>query len=271
VALHLHVAPGLDTIHADPRKFRQILLNLLSNAVKFTPKGGRVEVRADPDGAGAFKIEVSDNGIGIEPEDLAQVFSEFYQAKRVHTEQYGGTGIGLALTRRLVELHGGEIGVQSQPEQGSTFWFTLPRHRSNRPAPATAPVAAPHPANRMRPRRILVAEDNEVNLALILDMLSIQGHETLVARNGQEAIDLAMARRPDLILMDVRMPILDGLEATRRLRAMPGFAMLPIIALTASTGSEAEERQLKAGMTAHLAKPIQAPELFALLEQHLAP
>ncbi len=117
--------------------------------------------------------------------------------------------------------------------------------------------------------RILVAEDNEVNLALILDMLSIQGHEVTVARNGQEAIDLAQSHRPELILMDIKMPVMDGLEATRRLRAIPEFAQTPIIALTASTGSEAEDLQVTAGCTEHLAKPIQTKELFEVLDRYL--
>ncbi len=117
--------------------------------------------------------------------------------------------------------------------------------------------------------RILVAEDNEVNLALILDMLSIQGHEVTVARNGQEAIDLAQSHRPELILMDIKMPVMGGLEAMRRLRAIPEFAQTPIIALTASTGSEAEDLQVAAGCTEHLAKPIQTKELFEVLDRYL--
>jgi len=117
--------------------------------------------------------------------------------------------------------------------------------------------------------RILVVEDNEVNLALILAMLSNQGHEVTVARNGQEAIDLAQSHRPELILMDIKMPVMDGLEATRRLRAIPEFAQTPIIALTASTGSEAEDLQVTAGCTEHLAKPIQTKELFEVLDRYL--
>ena len=117
--------------------------------------------------------------------------------------------------------------------------------------------------------RILVAEDNEVNLALILDMLSIQGHEVTVARNGQEAIDLAQSHRPELILMDIKMPVMGGLEAMRQLRDIPEFAQTPIIALTASTGSEAEDLQVTAGCTEHLAKPIQTKELFEILDRYL--
>jgi PAS domain S-box-containing protein len=269
VTLDLKVDEGLESIYADGRKLRQILLNLLSNAVKFTPRNGHVQVTAERQGDTTFRIVVSDDGMGIEPEDLKHVFSEFHQARKVREEHYGGTGIGLALTRRLVELHGGEIGVESEVKRGSRFWFTLPLRTIPRERAAVPAERLPAPVGPVQPRRILVAEDNEVNLALILDILSIHGHETLVAHNGQEAIDLAVAHRPHLILMDVRMPVLDGIEATRRLRAMPDFGAVPIIALTASTGSHAEERQLAAGMTAHLAKPIQAAELFSVLERFL--
>jgi PAS domain S-box-containing protein len=268
VTLELKVDPALGTVYADGRKLRQILLNLLSNAVKFTDRNGRVQVTATHVADTTFRIAIADDGIGIEPDDLQHLFSEFHQGRRRRGEPYEGTGIGLALTRRLVELHGGEIGVESQAGRGSTFSLTLPLRSlpSQKAAPAGHSPALPA---TVRPRRILVAEDNEVNLALILDILSIHGHETLVARTGQEAIDQALAHRPHLILMDVRMPDLDGLEATRRLRELPEFRTVPVIALTASTGSEAEERQLAAGMTAHLAKPIQATELFALLERFL--
>lgn len=253
----------------DRRKCKQIILNLLSNAVKYTPMGGRVEVRTIIGNNGSIRIEVSDTGIGIEADQRDKIFSEFHQADRVRDEQLGGTGIGLSLTRRLVELHGGEIGVDSELGSGSTFWFTLPLIRpTSKQADIQTPVianAGPAPTGR----RILVAEDNEVNLAMILDILSIHDHEVAVARNGQEAIELAQSHRPELILMDIRMPVMDGVEATRRLRAMSEFDDTPIIALTASTGSEAETRQITAGCTAHMAKPIQSQALFALLKHYL--
>ncbi|MCH7476597.1 MAG: PAS-domain containing protein, partial [SAR324 cluster bacterium] len=191
LALAVEIEPGLTTLTADSRKVRQIMLNLLSNAVKFTPAGGRVEIRVAPGGDSEIRIAVADTGIGIEKEELESIFSEFHQAPSARREQVGGTGIGLALTRRLVELHGGTIGVESRIGQGSTFQVVLPKRG--------VPTGAPHePKGDLAQsesypsgRRILVAEDNEVNLALILDMLSVHGHATTIARNGQEAVEQA--------------------------------------------------------------------------------
>ena len=236
------------TVTADPRRLRQILLNLLSNAVKFTPKGGRVVVRAIT-GEHEVRFEVEDTGVGIAAEDQARVFDEFQQLAADGEGE--GTGIGLALTRRLVELHGGRIGVESAPGEGSCFWFTLPRARPGR-----------------RPR-ILVVEDNETNLALMLDLLSLRDYDVLVARDGIEAIEVVATSRPDLVLMDVRMPTMGGLEATRRIRALPGGERMPIIAVTASTGGAAGEQQVVAGCDAHLAKPIDEARLFAAIDAQL--
>ena len=181
----------------------------------------------------------------------------------------GGTGIGLALTRRLVELHGGKIGVESQIGQGSCFWFTLPLKKL---ATTKIDKKEQETENNMAipvKRRILVAEDNETNLSMLLDMLSIHHHQVFVAKNGQQAIELAQRHRPELILMDIRMPVMNGLEATQRIRTFPELKDIPIVALTASTGSEAEEHQVAMGCTEHLAKPIQSKELFAVLRRYL--
>ena len=270
ITLRTFLEPGLPVLSADIRKCKQIMLNLLSNALKYTPKGGEVEIGAAAEKDSQLKITVKDTGIGIEADEIEKVFSEFHQADKVRDQQLGGTGIGLALTRRLVELHGGGIGVESEVGAGSAFWFTLPLKRpaaKDAEYAAQETSAAPHPAPAGR--RILVAEDNEVNLAMILDMLSIQGHDVVVANNGQEAIELAQSHKPELILMDMRMPVMGGLEATHRLRGMPEFADVPIVALTASTGSDAEDRQITAGCTEHLAKPIQSKELFETLVKYL--
>ncbi|MBN1296434.1 response regulator [bacterium] len=253
-------------IAADKLKIKQVLLNLLSNAWKYTPEGGSITLSIQRINPSTIQCSVTDTGIGMDPKEADKVFSEFYQADRIRDNQMGGTGIGLALTRRLVELHGGEIGVRSQPGIGSTFWFNLPLKRiadhefTVTKSPGVTPIVN---------RRILVVEDNEINISMIVDMLSLKGHEVLVARNGKEGIDLAVKTRPDLIFMDMRMPIMDGIEATQLLRKIPEFADTPIIALTASAGIKEETRQLEAGCTAHLSKPIQSSELFSVINAYL--
>ncbi len=195
---------------------------------------------------------------------------DYNNAITVHRDIHRvGTGIGLPLTRRLVELHGGSVDVHSKPGEGSTFWFTLPKEKI---AAGVTGVSAKNTEAAFQngsKARILVAEENEVNLSLITDMLSVQGHDVKIAKNGKEAVDLAKSFNPELILMDIRMPVMDGLEATQHLRSMSDFVHTPIIALTASTGSEAEDRQVLAGCTEHLSKPIQSKQLFAVLQKHL--
>ncbi|MBT3185051.1 MAG: transporter substrate-binding domain-containing protein [Nitrospina sp.] len=261
------VDTALGKMTGDLRKCKQIMLNLLSNAVKYTPEKGRIEILASKRDD-YIRITVSDTGVGISEEEQIEIFSEFHQVNRVRDEALGGTGIGLALTRRLVELHGGEIGVASD-SIGSVFWFELPLkiltpQEKDKPD-ATIQSASP----AVNGRRILAVEDNEVNLAMLLDMLHTHNHQVFVARNGQEAIDLAEANEPELILMDIRMPVMDGLEATRELRKRNKFAKVPIIALTASVGAEGREKCLKAGCTEHLAKPIQSKELFEAMDRYL--
>lgn len=214
------------------------------------------------------RVSVADTGVGIAPEEQEKIFSEFHQADRVRDEQLGGTGIGLALTRRLVELHGGTIGLNSTLGEGSTFWFTLPLHEQHQ-AKLVMDSSAGLPVVHGTARRILVAEDNEGNIALMVDMLQVQGHEVFLARNGREAIELAEKHNPDLILMDLRMPEMDGLEATRHLRTIAAFLDTPIIMVTASAGSEAREMCLAAGCTDHLPKPVQTKELFRALQTYL--
>ncbi|MDM8560774.1 ATP-binding protein [Candidatus Parabeggiatoa sp. HSG14] len=260
------IDPTLPLMLVDIRKCKQIMLNLLSNAIKYTASNGWIKVHVFQDSS-MLKVIVSDNGMGIERKELDKIFSEFHQADRVRDQELGGTGIGLALTRRLVELHGGEIGVESELGKGSFFWFTIPiktQIQITQDAQEKSKIANfPHNS------RILVAEDNEVNLMTILDMLSIHEHQVAVAKNGQEAIDLAQTHNPELILMDIRMPVMNGMEATKRLRAMPQFKNTPIIALTASTGDDAEKQQMIAGCTAHLPKPVVTKELFAVLQKYL--
>ncbi len=260
--------PALSVMTGDRRRCNQIMLNLLSNAAKYTPEGGKIEIRILKKEDMA-KIMVSDTGIGIDAEDQQKVFSEFHQTDRVRDENLGGTGIGLALTRRLVEVHGGDIGVESKAGKGSTFWFTLPLKPIDNEEPISSEEITHFQTHAPTGKRILVVEDNDVNLAMILDMLSICKHDVVVARNGQEAVDLAVANKPDLIFMDIRMPVMDGLEATQKLREKPEFADLPILGLTASAGVDGKKKCLSAGCTEHLSKPIQSKELFAAIARYL--
>lgn len=256
--------PSLVIMTGDRRRCNQIMLNLLSNAIKYTPVKGKIKI-CFLQHEGLAKFTVSDTGIGIEPDERDKIFSEFHQADRVRDENLGGIGIGLALTRRLVEMHGGEIGVTSVLGKGSNFWFTLPLKPLEAGSPTVANATIAVPDKRLTGMHILLAEDNDVNLAMIMDMLSTCDHKVSVAKNGQQAIDLAVASKPDLILMDLKMPVLDGLEATRKLRKIEGFKDIPIIGLTASAGEEAREKCLEAGCNEHLSKPVQSKELFATI------
>jgi CheY-like chemotaxis protein len=268
IKLERFIDPTLTLVTVDVRRCKQIMLNLLSNAFKYTPSGGQVTVQAIKE-ENNFKVTVSDSGIGIEVQELDKIFLEFYQAKGPHQEvQLSGTGIGLALTRRLVELHGGEIRATSTLGQGSTFWFTIPLKNSSLHELIEQPQLIETVEKQKNGRRILIAEDNSTNLMMILEMLNVHGHQVIVARNRKEAIDLTELYKPELILMDMQMPIMDGLEATRRLREQ--LIEIPIIALTATTGADAIKQQLMAGCVEHLAKPIQSKELFNLLQRYLA-
>ena len=249
----------------DNKICKQILFNLLSNAAKFTPDGGKVAVRAVVEN-GFVKVSVSDTGIGIPIDQQEMIFSEFYQADDPSGRLQEGIGIGLALTRRHVELLGGEIWVESEPSKGSTFTFTLPFRRPESTSEKGKPVGGFETGKVNRGLHILVAEDNEANLVMISDMLAAQGHKVSVARNGQESVALAKSLRPDLILMDIKMPVMDGLSATRQIRQIPEIATVPIIALTASAGQRAIERCLAAGCSGHLAKPVRSQDLFATIE-----
>ena len=262
------IDPTVENVVCDLRKVKQIMLNLISNAIKYTPEQGTIEITLIKE-KNYIKIIVADNGIGISSKDQEIIFDEFAQANRSRDEALGGTGIGLSLSRRLVELHGGEIGVESQEGKGSKFWFTIPnRHapiKKNEISTYESIVNSEFPTNRS----ILVVEDNQTNLDMIKYLLSIHKHKVHVARNGKEAITQAELKKPDLILMDIRMPIMDGLEATKTLRTKSLFSKTPIIALTASAGEDTREDSLNAGCTDHISKPIQSTELFEALSRYM--
>jgi CheY-like chemotaxis protein/nitrogen-specific signal transduction histidine kinase len=270
LSLHVEVDEMLKrSVIGDEKLCRQILFNLLSNAVKFTTEDGKVEIQAISENGGV-RVSVSDTGIGIPSDQLEDIFSEFHQVDCPSGRHQDGAGIGLALTRRLVELLGGRVYVESEPGKGSTFSFTLPlrfleaNKRNNKPVERQEVSKAGG-----RGHFILVAEDNEANKTMILDMLATQGHTVVAACNGMEAVDMACRLRPDLILMDIKMPVMDGLEATRRIRRIPELSETPIIALTACAGQQSVEQCLAAGFCNHLSKPVHSEELFATLETYM--
>ena len=278
----LQVSPMLDpnvtTLVADERRLKQILVNLLSNAIKFTPEGGQIglEVKGDFEQQAAH-FTVWDSGIGITEEDMTRLFQPFVQLDSKLSRQYAGTGLGLSLVSRMTEMHGGGIFVESEVGQGSRFTVSFPWSDS---VDTLAPVKAAQPAVAKRNASlnqepgtqeplILLADDNEDNIDLIVGYLEAHQYRLLVARNGQEAIDRAKEEKPDLILMDVQMPELDGLEATRRLRDDPLMTTVPIIAVTALAMPGDRERCLAAGANEYLSKPINLRGLVRIIETHL--
>ncbi len=254
----------------DALRLTQVLVNLAGNGVKFTASGGvTIEVGAAAganDGGERLRFAVHDTGIGIAPGMRQHLFEPFTQIDSATTRRFGGTGLGLAISRDLVRAMGGEIDVESEEGRGSSFAFTLALPRAAPTASAQAPIPAGGNVQALRGRRILLAEDNELNQLVARGYLEDLAGATLrVVSTGAEALDALRDERFDLVLMDVQMPVMDGYEATRRLRLDPRNARLPVIAMTAHAQPSDRERSLAAGMNGHLTKPFEARELFATL------
>jgi len=252
-------------LRGDPLRLRQVLLNILGNALKFTEHGG-VTLEVDAGAPGRLRVEVTDSGVGIEPARLGAMFTSFTQADASTTRRFGGTGLGLAISRGLVEAMGGGIEVTSVVGRGSCFTIDLPLVPGLPPADIEPASVDRGPVHRML--QVLVAEDNEINQRVVRAMLRRQGHRCDIVTNGQQAIDAVMRQSYDLVLMDCHMPELDGRDATRLIRKLPGpKARVPVVALTASALEEDLALCLKAGMDAVLTKPLTMGALAALLER----
>jgi PAS domain S-box-containing protein len=308
VQIKTNIPPHLPKLLIDERRILQVLINLLNNAVKFTTAGGRITLEAshhqqqvNPESSSFqdtlnehhnrlvseqapitlstrsyIKIAITDTGIGIASEDIARIFQPFIQVDSALNRQYTGTGLGLSLVKQITELHGGVINLTSEVGVGSCFSIELPcdiaasvpeltrtSDHATQPQPSS-------PSKTEVSHLILLAEDHEANISTIVGYLEIYGYRFIIANNGLEAIALAKSERPDLILMDIQMPIMDGIEAIQQIRQDPQFQNTPIIALTALAMDGDEERCLSAGANSYVSKPVKLKQLNELVQQLIA-
>lgn len=291
IQIHPKLQQNLPDLFVDERRIRQVLINLLNNAVKFTPEGGSITLEvgrhkrldshaeeSNVDLKEFLEIKVIDTGIGIAAEDIQRLFKPFIQIDSALNRQYDGTGLGLALVKQLVELHGGQVGLTSELGVGSCFSISLPYAPNTALSPetipsnqpdVTSPLEAPNTVESQAPL-ILIAEDNEANVMTISSYLTAKGYRLLLAGNGEEAIAKAISSQPDLILMDIQMPLMDGLEATKQIRQIPSLVNIPIIALTALAMTGDRDRCIGAGANEYLSKPVKLKELTTIIQQLLA-
>jgi signal transduction histidine kinase/CBS domain-containing protein/ActR/RegA family two-component response regulator len=285
IQLEMQLDEDLTDLLVDELRIRQVLINLLTNAVKFTREGGKVMLTAarllDTDGLpperNYLRIAVIDNGIGITPENINKLFRPFVQIDSTLNRQHSGTGLGLALVKQIVELHGGRVELTSELGAGSCFKIDLPCQSETIPEikPIRSLIAhegdisVSHTELAADAPLIMLAEDNLANISTIAGYLEAKGYRILLAYNGQEAIDLAKSEQPDLILMDIQMPGVDGLEAMQRIRQERTSIDIPIIALTALAMKGDRERCLEAGANDYLSKPVKLKQLAASIHQYL--
>jgi signal transduction histidine kinase/DNA-binding response OmpR family regulator len=286
-----NIPSNIGNIIVDERRIRQVLINLLINAVKFTPNGGKVELlvsvgygntwEGDAKIPIQFKnqnlplilFQVTDTGIGIAAKDLCRLFQPFVQLDSGLNRQYEGTGLGLVMVKQIAELHGGQVAVDSELGQGSNFSVALPYQicQSAPQSPNTiTPFSLPEKSSPLAPL-ILLAEDNEENIATFTAYLNAYEYRVILAKNGEEALVMVKAYRPDVILMDIQMPVMDGLEAMQLIRSDPQFSAIPIIALTARAMEGDQETCISAGANQYLSKPLELEKLVLTIRQVLNP
>lgn len=277
LSIHYELDPALPpAIVSDQLRLQQILLNLASNAIKFTPKG---EVRismsciAIEENHCRIRFSVSDTGIGISPDQQSKIFEDFMQAEISTTRRFGGTGLGLTICKRLVELLGGELKLESTLNLGSCFWFELDLESSNKTDIASC-VESDSDYRISKPLtniEILLVDDVELNLEIASELLREAGARVTTASGGLEAVTKTVngSKSFDVILMDIQMPDLDGFEASRRIRADSRFIHMPIIAMTANASNSDRNECLAAGLNDHLGKPIDINQVITTILQHL--
>jgi PAS domain S-box-containing protein len=270
---HLEISPALAgmLVQGDRQRLGQILLNLMGNAVKFTD-AGEVSVNVSCVDSQAdhvrLQFEVRDSGIGISTEDQKRLFSSFVQADSSMSRVYGGTGLGLAISKHLVEMMGGEMGVESVVGQGSRFWFTVQLCQV-KTSPALINTPDENPVEmRLKAqysgRRVLLVEDEPINQEVSRELLEAVGFVVDLAENGSQALEMAAANDYELIFMDLQMPVMNGIEATIGIRGMPAYSKIPIVAMTANAFDEDRQQCLEAGMNDHIGKPVEPEKLFAV-------
>jgi DNA-binding response OmpR family regulator len=261
----------VETIQADQKRLEQIIVHLLSNAIKFTSEGGKVKLKVDGDrDNNSVHFQVIDTGIGIPPERLPHIFDTFTQLDDVLNRKQEGIGLGLSLVSHLTKMHGGSVSVTSQVDQGSCFTVSLPWQSSNQMdlnlSPSHPVTASEYATEKSDNYKILLAEDRQSNAEILIDYLTFSGYQLILATNGIEAVEQTKLHQPDLIIMDIQMPLMNGLEAIQQIRIQPDFSSVPIIAITALAMPKDRERCLQAGATEYLSKPISMKMLVNLIE-----
>jgi DNA-binding response OmpR family regulator len=263
--LEVDLPDALPPVMADKDRLIQILMNLVSNAHKYTPEGGWIRIRARPQG-GMVRVEVQDTGIGIPPEALPRIFERFYRVDDPRVQETPGTGLGLSIVKALVELHGGQIGVESEVGKGSTFYFTLPIARPAVSLPEPEPGARPAPqAQTDGTAPILIVEDDRHIADLLVQHLERAGYRTLVAHRGEDALRLAREERPQLITLDIYLPDVDGFTVLERLKADPATAEIPVIIVSVLAD---RQRGVRLGAVDVLGKPVDADRLLEVVAQY---
>ena len=284
IQLKLSIQSSIQAIAVDERRMRQALINLLSNAVKFTPKGGKVclEVKLQEASSHTLIFSVTDTGIGIAPEDISKLFQAFVQIDSSLSRQYAGTGLGLTLVKQIAELHGGIVSVISQVGEGSCFSISLPyKGVTKLDKTDRSPYFLAEDCNNISSLEInlennltvnpliLLADDNPINIETFSNYLTSRGYRLIFAPNGQEAINMIIDQSPDLVLMDIQMPVLDGLSAIKKIRSNPDISHVPIVALTALAMNGDREKCLEVGANEYLAKPVKLSHLNTIIQQQL--